>query len=65
MARKTSKSVAKRFRFTKKGKIKYFGSGHSHLLSKKNSKRKRSLGKAHFLKSKKAKKLIRRLLPYG
>jgi|YelNatPaOPRAMG01_1025707.scaffolds.fasta_scaffold03823_3 large subunit ribosomal protein L35 len=62
---KTSKSIAKRFKITKKGKIKYFSSGHSHLLSKKSGKRKRSLGKANFLKSKKVKRLIRRLLPYG
>jgi len=62
---KTSKSIAKRFKFTKKGKIKHFSSGHSHLLSKKSRKRKRTLGKADFLKSKKTKKTIRRLLPYG
>jgi large subunit ribosomal protein L35 len=62
---KTSKSIAKRFKFTKRGKIKYFSSGHRHLLSKKSSKRKRVVGKPNFLKSKKIKKTIRRLLAYG
>lgn len=65
MALKTSKSIAKRFKFTKKGKIKYQRCGKSHLLSKKESKRKRRLRKASFLRGQKLKRMIRRLLPYG
>ncbi|MCM8757706.1 MAG: 50S ribosomal protein L35 [Candidatus Omnitrophica bacterium] len=65
MSLKTSKSIAKRFKFTTTGKIKYYSAGKSHLLSKKSSKRKRFLRKEDFLKSKKVKRTIRRLLPYG
>jgi len=62
---KTSKSLAKRFKFTAKGKVKYHPCGHSHLLSKKSRKRKRNLRKGNFLKSKKIRKTIGRLLLYG
>jgi len=65
MALKTSKSIAKRFKFTKKGKIRYYRCGKSHLLSKKESDRKRKLRGSGFLKSQKGRKTIRRLLPYG
>lgn len=61
---KTSKSVRKRVRFTKSGKIKHFKAGRRHLLTGKRSKRKRLLGKAAYV-SKGEEKAIRALLPYG
>ncbi len=42
---KTRKAVAKRFKITANGKIKRSSSGKRHLLSCKNSKRRRLLGK--------------------
>ena len=61
---KTSKSVKKRVRFTKSGRIKYFKAGRRHLLTGKRSKRKRLLGKPAYV-SKGEEKIIRALLPYG
>jgi len=43
---KTRKSVAKRFKITARGKILRARSSRRHLLSAKNAKRKRRLGKA-------------------
>ncbi|GAA5495769.1 50S ribosomal protein L35 [Rubritalea halochordaticola] len=43
---KTRKSVAKRFKVTGTGKILRRKQGKRHILQKKSSKRKRSLGKA-------------------
>ena len=40
---KTRKAVAKRFKVTATGKVKRNCSGHAHLLTKKNRKRKRRL----------------------
>lgn len=65
MKLRTHKGVAKRFRLTKKGKIKYSQGGKSHLLSSKKPKRKRHLRKSAFVEGKKNKKYISRLLPYG
>ena len=62
---KTKKSVAKRFKLTGTGKVKHFGAGKSHLLSKKSSKRKRRLRKAALLTNKGDIRTIKRLLPYG
>lgn len=61
---KTNKGAAKRFRITKKGKIKRNRGGKSHLLTKKSARRKRGLRKSTSV-SKGIKKRIRRLLPYG
>lgn len=61
---KTSKSVKKRIRFTKTGKIKHFKAGRSHLLTGKRSKRKRLLGRPAFV-AKGEEQSIRALLPYG
>ncbi len=61
---KTNKGAAKRFRITKKGKIKRNRGSKSHLLTKKSPKRKRSLRKSASV-SEGLKKRIRRLLPYG
>lgn len=60
---KTRKSIAKRFKITKKGKIKRQKAGRGHLLAKKSSKRKRLLRK-QALVSGADKKTIRMLLPY-
>jgi large subunit ribosomal protein L35 len=65
MKLKTHKGAAKRFKFTKRGKIKYSHSGKSHLLSKKKSKRKRHLRSPALVKGKKNKKYLIRLLAYG
>jgi large subunit ribosomal protein L35 len=43
---KTRKSVAKRFKITATGKVLRAHSSRRHLLSSKNAKRKRHLGKA-------------------
>ncbi len=43
---KTRKSVAKRFKVTGTGKLLRRKQGKRHILQKKSSKRKRSLGKA-------------------
>ena len=65
MKLKTRKGVAKRFKFTKKGKIKYSRAGKSHLLSKKESKRKRYLKKSSLVEGKKDIKYVKKMLPYG
>lgn len=61
---KTSKSFAKRVRFTKTGKIKRYRAGKHHILSKKSSKRKRRLRTATFISAVDS-QMVRRLLPYG
>lgn len=61
---KTNRSVAKRFKITKKGKIKRPRAYKGHILGKKSRKRKRRLRHATLVSSK-DKKSIRRLLPYG
>jgi large subunit ribosomal protein L35 len=45
MKLKTKRSAAKRFKLTGTGKIKKKSSHHSHILTKKSSKRKRRLRK--------------------
>ncbi|MBU0709374.1 MAG: 50S ribosomal protein L35 [Candidatus Omnitrophica bacterium] len=62
---KTKKGVAKRFKLTKTGKIKYHSEGKRHLLSSKGKKRKRKLRKASMLEGSKERKYIKRMLPYG
>ncbi len=61
---KTRKSIAKRFKLTKGGKILRHRAFKSHLLSKKSSKRKRSLRRPDLV-SKVERKKIKRLLPYA
>jgi len=61
---KTNRSVAKRFRRNKKGKIKMAKAGRRHILGKKTRKRKRKLRKTGYVSKANAKQ-IRRLLPYG
>ena len=43
---KTHKGAAKRFRLSANGKVKRGHSGHTHILTKKSSKRKRNLRQA-------------------
>lgn len=62
---KTKKGVAKRFKLTKKGKIKFKSSGKGHILTKKNSKRIRSLRKQKIVHVKKQEKNLKQTLPYG
>jgi large subunit ribosomal protein L35 len=62
---KTKKGVAKRFKLTKKGKIKYFPCGKSHLLSCKRAKRKRNLRKPRTVEGGKETHYLRKMLPYG
>jgi large subunit ribosomal protein L35 len=61
---KTNKSVAKRLRRTKTGKLKKRSANRGHILSKMSSKAKRKLRRNSYL-SKADEKKIRRLLPYG
>lgn len=62
---KNKKGVAKRFKLTKKGKIKYVACGKSHLLSSKKTKRLRGLRKPKTLEGRQEIKYIKRMLPYG
>ena len=62
---KTKKGVAKRFKLTKSGKIKYASGGKSHLLSSKNPKRLRRLRRQVILEGRQEKKYVKRMLPYG
>ncbi len=62
---KTKKGVAKRFKLTKKGKVKYLSCGKSHLLSGKEPERLRRLRRTTILEGSKEKKYIKRMLPYG
>lgn len=61
---KTRKAVAKRFKITKKGKIKRTQAGRSHILTKKTRAKKRHL-RRKVLTSKSFLKRIKRQLPYG
>ncbi len=60
---KTKKAAAKRFKITGTGKVMHYGAGGGHLLSGKNSKRKRRIKTAAVL-SKGDSKRIKKLLPY-
>jgi large subunit ribosomal protein L35 len=61
---KTNKGAAKRFRLTESGKIRRKKAYKGHILTKKNSKRKRELGKPDFVFSGE-KKTVKRMLPYA
>jgi len=62
---KTKKGVAKRFKLTKKGKLKYSAGGKSHLATGKKVKRIRRLRRPRVLQNKKEIKYLKRMLPYG
>ena len=61
---KTNRAAAKRFRKTGTGKFVFSKSHASHILTKKTTKRKRSLRQSQ-LSDKSNNKEIRRLLPNG
>jgi len=62
---KTKRGVAKRFKLSKKGKVRYSAGGKSHLATSKNVKRKRGLRKRKTMEGKKEAKFIKSMLPYG
>ena len=62
---KTNKSVAKRFKITKKGKISRRKAFKGHLLTKKKRSRKMGLKRAGIIGSKKDTAMVKKLLPYG
>ena len=62
---KTKKGVAKRFKLTKKGKIKYYPGGKSHLATNKDTKQVRNLRKGRTVRNKKSAKYLKRMMPYG
>lgn len=61
---KTRKSVAKRFKLSKRGKIKRSHAYRGHILSKKSRSRKRGLRKAALVHASDIGKIIK-YLPYG
>ncbi len=60
---KTHRASAKRFSFTKSGKVKRASAFRKHILTKKSTKRKRQLRKTAYASSTEA-KMIRKLCPY-
>jgi large subunit ribosomal protein L35 len=61
---KTNRGAAKRFKVTGTGKVVYSKSNAGHILTKKTSKRKRSLRKSAIIdKSNKA--MVKKLIPYA
>lgn len=62
---KTKKGVAKRFKLTKKKKLKYAACGKGHLMSSKKAKRLRKLRKRHIFGASRELKFVKQMLPYG
>jgi large subunit ribosomal protein L35 len=62
---KTKKGVAKRFKLSKSGKIKYHPGGKSHLESCKKTRRVRDLRHSRTVENKNMVKHLKRLLPFG
>lgn len=60
---KTNRGAAKRFKTTGKGKIVRSKANSNHILTKKTTKRKRSLRKSSLVDSAN-KKNVQRLIPY-
>jgi len=61
---KTNRAAAKRFTRTGTGKFKFGKSHHSHILTKKTTKRKRQMRKAQIIARSDIKE-VRLLLPNG
>jgi len=59
---KTNRGAAKRFRVNAAGKIKRHSSHHSHILTKKSTKRKRNLRKESFVSSADASRVHKMIL---
>lgn len=62
---KTKRGVAKRYRISKKGRVKYSPGGKSHLATSKKTKKIRNLRKRRLLAGKKEERFIKSMLPYG
>ncbi|MBQ6537465.1 MAG: 50S ribosomal protein L35 [Eubacterium sp.] len=60
---KTKKAAAKRFKTTGTGKLKRNKANHSHILTKKTTKRKRGLRQATMM-DKTNEKVMKKILPY-
>lgn len=60
---KTRKSVSKRYKVTATGKVRYKQQGLRHILTKKNTKRKRNLRHSSLLAEPEAKR-ARVMMPY-
>ena len=60
---KTNRGAAKRFKLTANGKLKRKKAFASHILTKKNRKRKRNLRQADYVSSSELKR-IKKLVPY-
>ncbi|MDF2839673.1 MAG: ribosomal protein [Clostridia bacterium] len=60
---KSHRASAKRFSFTKSGKVKRACAFKAHILTKKSTKRTRKLRKGSYASDTQA-KMIRKLLPY-
>ena len=61
---KTKRGAAKRFKFTKTGKVKMKRAKLRHILTNKTTKQKRRLRRANIVRSEDAGRL-KRLMPYG
>lgn len=61
---KTKRAAAKRFKITKKGKVKKKQAYTSHILTKKSRKRKRKLRKPSRLNPVEE-RLVKKMLPYA
>lgn len=61
---KTNRAAAKRFRTTGSGKFRRRKQGLRHILTKKNTKRKRRLGQGEIV-DKSNEKAVKRMLPYA
>jgi len=61
---KTKSGAKKRFKMTGSGKIKRKKAFKSHILTKKDSKRKNNLGKSTLV-DKADEKAVKKMLPYG
>jgi len=62
---KNKDGVAKRFKISKKGKIKYHPGGKSHLSTAKESEHLRNVRKGATLDNKGQTKYLKRMLPYA
>ncbi len=61
---KTKKAVKKRIKITGGGKLKRAKAGKSHLMRKKNSKRRSDLKESSYVSDVESKR-VKKMLPYG
>lgn len=61
---KTKRAAAKRFKVTGSGKLKRNKANHSHILTKKTTKRKRNLRKSTLVDETNA-KTMKQIMPYS